>query len=220
MIALAHMYFARPAPDAYAPSATSGGALVIGALAMVVAVGLIVALVRMPIRSRVVPAVLTVALFVSVFSLDLGLVLAQRSADHSVRYYYGMTGTAQAIADVQELTDPDDVVIAAKDIGLEAGRPFYEDALLVDDPAGMADLIDSGDVALVVTRCTWNYSEAVFPDAFAVIREHAVPVVADHASDYVLWRPRVRAGNEVPVQDDDLCRDDGGGTMAGSRPAS
>jgi hypothetical protein len=68
-------------------------------------------------------------------------------------------------------------------------------------------LIDSGTVELIVTRCTWDYSEAVWPDAFAVIREHAISVVAEPLKNNVLWRPRLVAGGEVALSLEELCRD-------------
>jgi hypothetical protein len=207
MVALVHIYFTRPAPIAYPPSRPSLAILGLVALAAPAILGIIAVVMRTPFHRRQIPAALGIALVVTVFLTNVGLVLAQRSADYSVRYYYGQTGTAQAIAAVQERTDPGDAIIAAKDIGLEASRPFYEDAQLFGDPAGLASLIDSGSVELIVTRCTWDYSEAVWPDAFAVIREHAIPVVADQGSDYVLWRPRLEAGSEVALPNEELCRD-------------
>jgi hypothetical protein len=207
LVALVHMYFARPAPIEYPPSRPSLAILGMAVLAATSALAILMVALRTPIHIRHVIGALGIALVAAASVANLGLLLAQRSADYSVRYYYGQTGTERAIADVQALTDPDDAIIAAKDIGLEAGRPFYEDAGLFGDPAGLASLIDSGDVDLIVTRCTWDYSDVVWPEAFATIREHAIPVIADRGSDYVLWRPRVGGQDEVGIPNDALCLD-------------
>ena len=174
----------------------------------VVAAIVIAALVRLPLRPKSVAAVAGGALVATVLALNVGLTLVQRSADYSVRYYYGQTGTGPGDRRRRGLTDPGDVILSRRKISAyKLIAHSMRDAGVFSDRAALSDLIESGDVELIVTRCTWDYSEPVFPEAFSAIRESAVPVVADLGSDYVLWRPLVVADDSVPVAEDEMCRD-------------
>jgi hypothetical protein len=119
--------------------------------------------------------------------------LATRSADYSTRYYFGERGFDQAVADVRALTPDGEAVLAPKDIGFEAQRPFYEDALLFGDPATLQKLLSDGTTPVAVTRKDFDYSEPIYPDAFRVIRQYMTPVFDRPGSGFVIWKLRQRS---------------------------
>ena len=120
----------------------------------------------------------------------LGQSLVQRSADYSTRYYYGERGFEQAVIDARSLTPAGEALLSPKDIGYEADRPFYEDAQLFGNPAALRKLLLERTAAVAVTRKDFDYSESVYPEAFAVVREYMVPVFDRPGSGFVVWRLR------------------------------
>ena len=119
----------------------------------------------------------------------LALSAEQRNAAYSTRYYYGEAGLAQAIQDVRDLTPQGGAILGPKDVGFESDRPFYEDALLFPDPTQLGNVLASDGIQLVVTRKNYDYSEQVWPGAFAVIRQYMTPVLDRPGSDFVIWKP-------------------------------
>jgi len=88
-----------------------------------------------------------------------------------------------------ETMQPGALVVAAKDIGLQLSRPFYEDAfLLLLEPAELRTELARRDAPYFITRRMHDYSEAVYPAQFDVVREFYVPIIADRDSDFRLWR--------------------------------
>jgi len=88
------------------------------------------------------------------------------------------------------LTPGGESLLSAKDIGYEADRPFYEDAQLFNDPAALRKLLLERTAAVAVTRKDFDYSESVYPEAFAVVREYMDPVFDRPGSGFVVWRLR------------------------------
>lgn len=111
------------------------------------------------------------------------------TATYSTRYYYGEQGMAEFLTKAASIIGPDDPIIGPKDIGFQLPRPFYEDALLFAEPVEEFRLfVAEKHIPFVVTRKTHDYSESIYPDYFAVIREDYVPVLDDPSSDFVLWK--------------------------------
>lgn len=158
------------------------------AFALSFTVVLLVALSQQGPRLQVVALPLIGATLLGVFVHGAALASIQRSADYSTRYYYGEPGFAQAVSDLRGVARNGGAVMAAKDIGFESGVPFFEDAFYLPDPVAMRTLLDSGRVQYAVTRLNYDYSEPVFPAAFAVLREYMTPVVQRPGSDFVVWR--------------------------------
>jgi hypothetical protein len=207
LLAIGYVRYVLDAAAAFHREATANPGLVV----FMVAVLLVCAVVacRPTARPAVVAALLAVSVLGTTSILNLAKDLAQRSALYSVRYYPGEQGFDNAIADVRRITRPGEAVLGPKDIGQEADRPFYEDAYYFagDEHLGeLATILDSRTIALVVTRCDYDYSEAIYPAAFEVIREHAGPIVSDPGSDFVLWVPNILASGYQPLAADDLCR--------------
>lgn len=207
LLAIAYVRYVLDAAAAFHREATTNPALV---FVMVAVLLVIVVVAYRPIaRPAVLAALLAVSVLGTISILNLAKDLAQRSAPYSVRYYPGEQGFDNAIADVRRITAPGEAVLGPKDIGQEADRPFYEDAFYFPGDEHLdelANILESGTIALVVTRCDYDYSEAIYPAAFNVIREHASPIVADIGSDFVLWVPNIVASGFQPLAADDLCR--------------
>ena len=162
-------------------------------LTVIVALALAGGPVRRAIRGGVVVGAVTAALLTPAM-VQVSSSFANLTADYATRYYYGERGMGEFLERADELIPPGAAVIAAKDIGLQLDRPFYEDASLLYR-AGLPTPIDeyreellSLDVPYVVTRTYWDYSEAVFPDHFDVLRELYEPVLEGPDFDFTLWK--------------------------------
>lgn len=137
--------------------------------------------------------------YVMVVSLAVGIALQQAlvsisiaRADFSTRYYYGERGLAEVTAAVEAATGVDDIIFAAKDVGLQSHRRFDEDAgpLYSMTPEEFDSYLAERGLALVVTRQKYDYSEAVFPDYFNVLRRHFTPAQQQPSPDFTIWVPR------------------------------
>lgn len=169
------------------PLLTSGP----GVLCALVAILLVVLLLRTTggVATRLVVPVV-IGLSSLVFVQGLAQALAQRSADYSTRYYYGERGLEQAITDVRALTPRGEAILAPKDIGFQTERPFFEDSQLFFDIPRLEALLQARTTPVVVTRKDYDYSEPIYPAAFALIRQYAVPVIDRPGSGFVIWRLR------------------------------
>jgi 4-amino-4-deoxy-L-arabinose transferase-like glycosyltransferase len=147
-------------------------------------------------RTALVAFPVVAALLSAVLLHGTALASIQRSADYETRYYYGERGFSQVVADVRALSVQGRPIMAPKDVGFETGLPFYEDGFYLPDPSALDDLLSSGKIELVVTRKNFDYSEIVFPDAFALIRRRMDPIVDRPGSGFTVWRlkPEGRPG--------------------------
>lgn len=121
--------------------------------------------------------------------LNLATAMDLRSKKTSTRYYFGEKGFSEVVDEVQARTTPSQPILSPKDIGFAANRPFYEDALLLPNPDQLDQFLRDNQIALVVTRKYFDYSEPVFPAGFEVIRANFVPVFDEPTTDFVLWEP-------------------------------
>jgi len=147
--------------------------------------------VRLPLFRvlSVVGAVAIAALFFGVVSSQLALDLANRSADYSTRYYFGERGLGDTIAYLQREMPRDAYLFAAKDIGLQSGRRFFEDAaFFYQSPEALEAFLRDGPIRFLVTREKWDYSEPVFPQHFAVIGKYFAPVPNQPSPDFTVWK--------------------------------
>jgi hypothetical protein len=128
----------------------------------------------------------------SVMLISLAHDLVLRSANYSTRYYVGERGLAEAVAYLRSNLAFDAPIVAAKDVGLQSERPFYEDSQLFYGltPDQFAQFLRETPIAAVVTRNKYDYSEAVFPDHFAVIAQYFTPVNDQPAPDLRIWVPK------------------------------
>lgn len=139
-------------------------------------------------RRSVVAALMTAVLVTPVI-VQVTSSLVDATSPYATRYYYGERGMAEFLALADDAIPDDAVVIAPKDVGLQLGRTFYEDAALLGLPASkLPSQLEDIQAGYLVTRTLWDYSESVFPAQFAVLREFYEPVIADPNLDFTLWK--------------------------------
>lgn len=110
-------------------------------------------------------------------------------APYATRYYYGERGMNAFVAEAEELIPAGVPIIGPKDIGFQVNRPFYEDAILFSWPLDkFRDFVADEEVSFVITRDKHDYSERIYPQYFAVIREYYEPILDSADSDFVLWQ--------------------------------
>ena len=133
------------------------------------------------------------SLLASVIFFQFSTFALHRNAKYSTTYYFGEIGLKETILKVRNLTDPDDLILAAKDVGLQAERPFIEDALVVGmDEDQLSNYLSELPIQLVVTRNRFDYSESVYPNYFSVLRLSFNPIVDDSTTDFVVWVPKTK----------------------------
>lgn len=114
--------------------------------------------------------------------------LSHRSAEGSTRYYLSEIGLADVISYMNINSPPDSILIAAKDIGLQSKRRFYEDAFLLNfDEQDLREVIETSNARFLITRNKWDYSEAAYPSSFAVLKDYFLPVKNQPSVDFVIW---------------------------------
>jgi hypothetical protein len=115
--------------------------------------------------------------------------LVERSAEYSTRYYFGERGLADTIDYVRQAVGVDGQILAAKDIGLQSDRRFYEDsqAFYGMSPSEFEQFLEATPLDMVVTRDKYDYSAAVFPEQFKIIAEHFVLAPVQPADDFKIW---------------------------------
>lgn len=108
----------------------------------------------------------------------------------STRYYYGERGMSEFLSRAGKIIPRGASIISPKDVGLQLGRPYYEDASLLPlSPARLRAQLTKLDAPYLVTRSLWDYSESVYPAQFEVLGEYYVPVISPSAtSDFTLWK--------------------------------
>ena len=108
----------------------------------------------------------------------------------STRYYYGEQGMSEFLARATKMIPRGVSIISPKDVGLQLGRRYYEDASLLPlSPSRLRAQLIALDAPYLVTRSLWDYSEPVYPAQFEVLREFYAPVISPNAtSDFTLWK--------------------------------
>jgi len=148
----------------------------LGAAALVA----LIALVRPRRSPATVVAFLVVAALTTLATTNLGEAIYQSRQVTTVRYFPGELGQAQTVAEVRRLLGPAGErharLLSAKDIGYESGERYYEDLRYLPDPARLERLLRSHPDLVIVTRNDYDYSQLVWPQAFALIRREARPI--------------------------------------------
>ncbi len=130
-----------------------------------------------------------IALLVTPVMTQTSAAAVNAVAQYSTRYYYGETGMNDFIAEAKNIVPEGEAIIGPKDVGFQMDRPFWEDALLfAEPPANFRQFVEREQVPFVVTRDTHDYSESIYPEYFAIIREYYEPVLDSPESDFVLWK--------------------------------
>jgi hypothetical protein len=138
---------------------------------------------------RAAMRLVAVALAGSLATLSLAQDLVTRSLPFSTRYYFGERGLQETIDFLRLTVGVDERILAAKDIGLQSGRRFYEDAQLYYglSPEAFASFLQTTPVRAVVTRKRFDYAEAAFPAYIEVIQRYFTPVENQPSLDMTVW---------------------------------
>ena len=129
-----------------------------------------------------------VALVFAAITIQFSVDIMHSFADYSTRYYFSERGLDDVIQYLRSETEQDSYIIAAKDVGLQSGRRFYEDAaFLTRTPDEFRILLRDTPATYLVTRKKWDYSNFVYPAQFEVIPEYFVPIPHQPAEDFIVW---------------------------------
>jgi 4-amino-4-deoxy-L-arabinose transferase-like glycosyltransferase len=125
-------------------------------------------------------------------AMDVGESVYQSRQKTNVRYFPGESGEAETVAEVRRIVGEAGMrrasLLSAKDIGYESGARYYEDAVYLGQPTVLAELIAKEPGMVIVTRSHFDYSEAIFPKGFAVIRRLAKPVWVSPTGSFTIWK--------------------------------
>ena len=147
--------------------------------------------VNSPEKIKCLQGMFAVAMFTSVFLAQFTMFATHRNSQNSTTYYFDERGLSESISLVQELAPPGSVIIAPKDVGIQSGIPYYEDAFIAPLPEQeVLKYLELNKPSLVVTRKKFDYSEPVYPQYFEAIRKKYVPVATTNQSDLVVWIPK------------------------------
>jgi hypothetical protein len=131
------------------------------------------------------------AIFSSLVISQFSTYALHRNADYSTSYYFGERGLDLTIDAIEDYIKKDELILAAKDIGIQSGRPFIEDAAVVNlSTVELTKFFSSSPISLVITRKKFDYSEPVYPDYFGVIQQLYVPILDNKDLDFIIWIPR------------------------------
>ena len=108
----------------------------------------------------------------------------------STRYYFGERGESQVLSWLKTHSNSSDKLFSAKDIGLQSGLKFYEDAYLLGSytPADLLSYLLRSDVSIIVVREMWDYSPSVYPEYFSVLNSRYKLVPEGSFGDFQIWR--------------------------------
>ena len=146
---------------------------------------------NMPERVKFLNGMFAAVLFTSIFLAQFTVFATHRNSQNSTTYYYNERGLSETISLVKEIAPPGTVIIAPKDVGIQSGVPYYEDAFVAPLPeTEVLKYIELNEPSLVVTRNKFDYSEPVYPQYFAAIRQKYQPIATNFQSDLVIWIPK------------------------------
>jgi 4-amino-4-deoxy-L-arabinose transferase-like glycosyltransferase len=133
-------------------------------------------------------AFIVVIFLVTSLGFQAGQSFGNARATFSTRYYYGERGLSQVLAFMNNAVPQNGVILAAKDVGQQSGRRFYEDAaVFYGPPYELKRLLESGIIDAIVTRDLWDYSEQGFPGQFRLIRKYYCPAPQGKIGDFQVW---------------------------------
>jgi hypothetical protein len=130
-----------------------------------------------------------VLLMTSIVSMNAGVSTAISNSSFSTRYYFGESGEKEVLTWLAENSDYRSVLFAAKDIGLESGIRFYEDAQILTsvDEANIPEFIDSSGINLIVIRELYDYSPQIYSAQLAAAVQGFKRVVNSDFGDFQVW---------------------------------
>jgi hypothetical protein len=108
----------------------------------------------------------------------------------STRYYFGERGQSQVLSWLTNHSNSTDKLFSAKDIGLQSGLKFYEDAYLLGSytPEDLLSYLLRSEVSIIIVRQMWDYSPSVYQEYFSVINSRYKLVPEGSIGDFQIWR--------------------------------
>jgi hypothetical protein len=95
----------------------------------------------------------------------------QAADERSVRYFPGEIGLDDTIERLQEIADPNEPILAPKDVGSAAFNRYHEQEQLFLDLERLDDVLRDDDLEYVVVRTGGDYSYLIFPEVEPIIEE-------------------------------------------------
>ena len=128
-------------------------------------------------------------LMISIISMNAGVSTAIANSSFSTRYYFGESGEKEVLTWLAENSNYRSVLFAAKDIGLESGIRFYEDAQILAsvDEASIPAFLDSSGINLIVIRELYDYSPQIYSTQLAAAVQGFNRVVGSDFGDFQVW---------------------------------
>ncbi len=128
-------------------------------------------------------------LLLSIISINSGVNTVLAKSEFSTRYYFGEFGQKQVLTWLMENSNQDSVLFAAKDIGLESGLPFYEDALILASvsTSDFAVFLESKKVNLIVIRNLFDYSPQIYANQLEAAVQGFHRVLNSDFGDFQVW---------------------------------
>jgi hypothetical protein len=145
-------------------------------------------------------SLIALAVLASTLVVQVGSSLADATSDGASRYYYGEVGMPKLLDELASRVPPGELVIAAKDIGLQVERPFVEDAaFFFTNLDTNKSILMEYCAQYLVTREKWDYSEPVYPRHFDEIRAHYSVSDGGVIGDFRIWEMKEEYFNECAM---------------------
>jgi hypothetical protein len=121
-------------------------------------------------------------------NVSVNIWLSQQRA--SIRYYFGESGQAEVLKWLSRNTTDQDILFSAKDIGLQSGRKFYEDAYLLGSltPSSLSKFLLNSHVDIIVIRNKWDYSPLIYSQYFSALTNSYALAPDGAIGDFQIWR--------------------------------
>jgi hypothetical protein len=119
---------------------------------------------------RILP-IAVAAVFIATISYNTAMAAVQAAETRSVRYFPGEIGFEETVLYLQDAVDPDEPILAPKDIGSATYNHYHEQELLFRQLDQLEKVLDNEDLEFAVVRTDWDYSYQVFPEVEPLIEE-------------------------------------------------
>ncbi len=135
-------------------------------------------------------SVLFVMIVVGVTAINSGVNSALSKVDFSTRYYFGEAGQKVVLEWLTKNTNSDTILFSAKDIGLESGLPFYEDAQILASvkTSDIPNYLRQNGINVIVIRNLYDYSPQVYPSQLEAAVRGFSQIPNSKFGDFQIWK--------------------------------
>ena len=130
-----------------------------------------------------------IATVIGVVSINSAINSVISNAHFSTRYYFGETGMKPVLKWIANNSTRKSILFSAKDIGLESGLPFYEDAQVLGSipTAEIAHFLEMHKINLIVIRNLYDYSLQVYPTQLSAAVQGFSKIAGNNFGDFQVW---------------------------------